>query len=131
MNNKYSITNRGLIIKSKETQNFAIIPNKLLRNENLSLKAKGLICILLSLPNDWAVYKSQLQQFSNDGRDATVNAFNELIDKGYIHSIQRLNSKGQFDGWDYVIYSESTVPDTKNPIPENPESDNPVSVNPS
>lgn len=124
MNNKYALQNRGLIVKSKLNKDFAIIPNKLLRDTNLSLKAKGLICILLSLPDDWAVYKSQLHQFSCDGRDATVNAFNELVDKGYITGIKRINSRGQFDGWDYVVYSESVLPDTKNPIPENTESDN-------
>lgn len=131
MKNRYGITNRGLIVKSKQATEFAIIPNKLLKDTNLSLKAKGLVCILLSLPNDWAVYKTQLQQFSSDGRDATVSAFNELIDKGYITSIQRFNSQGQFDGWDYVVYSESVVSDIKNPITGNPESENTKSENPS
>jgi len=121
MKTYHGITNRGLIVKSKETKNFAVIPNKLLRDENLSLKAKGLLCLLLSLPDDWAVYKGQLQQFSSDGRDATINAFNELVDKGYIIGIKRINEKGQFDGWDYVVYSESTVSNIKNPIPENPK----------
>jgi len=129
--NKYGITNRGLIVKSKQATDFAIIPNKLLRDTKLTLKAKGLICLLLSLPNDWAVYKTQLQQFSTDGRDATISAFNELVDKGYITSVQRFNPHGQFDGWDYVVYSESVLPDTNIPIPENPVSVNPKSVNPS
>jgi predicted GNAT superfamily acetyltransferase len=131
MDNKYSFQNRGLIVKSKLNKDFAIIPNKLLRDTNLSLKAKGLICILLSLPDDWAVYKGQLQQFSSDGRDATINSFNELLDKGYITGVQRINSRGQFDGWDYVVYSESVLSDTENPIPENPISDNLISDNPS
>lgn len=129
--NKYGITNRGLIVKSKQATDFAIIPNKLLRDTNLTLKAKGLLCLLLSLPNDWAVYKTQLQQFSSDGRDATVSAFNELVDKGYITSVQRFNAKGQFDGWDYVVYSEIVLPDTNNPITENPVLGNTKPENPS
>lgn len=122
--------NTGLIIKSKLTEKFTIIPNEVLRDKNLSLKAKGLLGILLSLPTDWCVYKSQLQQFSKDGRDATTAAFDELIENGFIAAIRRINNKGQFMGWDYVIYHERTssnpdLPNTENPITENPVLDNP------
>lgn len=116
MKNKYAITNRGMIVKSKETQNFAIIPNKMLRDVTLSLKSKGLLCILLSLPDDWAIYKTNLHQFSGDGRDATTKAFNELLDKKYILKFER-GIKGQF-GWDYVVFNEPqiTADDIENPF---------------
>jgi hypothetical protein len=119
------LQNTGLIIKSKQTEKFTIIPNEVLKDQKLSLKAKGLLCILLSLPTDWAVYKSQLQQFSTDGRDATTASFNELVDNGYITAVRRINSKGQFMGWDYVVYNERVEPITENPITENPYSVNP------
>lgn len=117
--------NTGLIVKSKLTEKFTIIQNAILVDQKLSLKSKGLLCILLSLPSDWAVYKSQLQQFSTDGRDATTKAFDELVENGYITAIRRINSKGQFMGWDYVVYNERVEPITENPITENPYSVNP------
>jgi hypothetical protein len=118
--------NTGLIVKSKLEVPFAQIPNKLLRDPNLSLKAKGLLSILLSLPNDWCVYKTQLASFSKDGRDATIAAFDELVRYGYIIGVRRHNSKGQFAGYDYVVYSEPITP-----FPENPKTDNPKTENPS
>jgi hypothetical protein len=116
--------NTGLIVKSKLTEKFTIIPNEILTDRNLSLKGKGLLCILLSLPNDWAVYKTQLCTFSKDGRDATIKAFDELVENGYITSVKRIDSKGRFMGWDYVVYNERI-----NPIPENPKWDNPKQEN--
>jgi len=117
------LKNTGLIIKSKLTEKFTTIPNSVLNDPKLSWKAKGILCKLLSNRSDWAVYKSQLQQFSSDGRDSTTAGFNELIDRGYIVAIRRHNDKGQFMGWDYVVYDE--------PITETPITDNPSSVNPS
>lgn len=117
-------TNTGLIVKARLEVPFVQIPNKVLRDTNLSLKAKGLLSILLSLPADWAIYKTQLSTFSKDGRDATIAAFNELMDNGYIIGIKRINEKGQFAGHDYVVYNEPAIP-----IPENPKSDNPNSDN--
>jgi hypothetical protein len=117
--------NTGLIVKSKLTEKYTIIPNAILKDPKLSLKSKGLLCILLSLPSDWAVYKSQLQQFSSDGRDSTTSSFNELVENGYITAIRRINNKGQFMGWDYIVYNERVEPITENPITENPYSVNP------
>lgn len=123
--------NTGQIIKSKTTEKFTIIPNEVLNNKTLSLKAKGLLCILLSLPSDWVIYKTQLQDFSMDGRDSTINTFNELVEKGYILSVKRIDEKGRFMGYDYIVYDKIPDTDIKNPIPENPKTDNPKSENPS
>jgi hypothetical protein len=117
--------NTGLIVKSRMEVPFAQIPNKVLRDPSLSLKAKGLLSILLSLPSDWSIYKTQLPSFSKDGRDATTGAFDELVDAGYIVVIRRHNSKGQFAGNDYVVYSEPATPITENPLSDKPISDNP------
>jgi hypothetical protein len=117
------LQNTGLIIKSKLTEKFTTIPNSVLNDPNLSWKAKGILCKLLSNKSDWAVYKSQLQQFSTDGRDSTTAGFNELVERGYIIAVRRHNDKGQFAGYDYVVYDE--------PITEQPITDNPLTVNPS
>jgi hypothetical protein len=117
------LKNTGLIIKSKLTEKFTTIPNSVLNDANLSWKAKGILCKLLSNKSDWCIYKSQLQQFASDGRDSTTAGFNELIERGYIVAIRRHNNKGQFMGWDYVVYDE--------PTSEQPVTDNPISVDPS
>jgi len=118
--------NTGLIIKSKLTEKFTTIPNSVLNDPNLTWKAKGILCKLLSNKSDWAVYKSQLQQFSKDGRDSTTAGFDELVEKGYIVAIRRHNDKGQFAGYDYVVYDE---PITGTPITENPLTVNPSLIN--
>lgn len=120
-----------MIVRSKVKDNFTIIRNDILTNKNISLKAKGLLCLLLSLPSDWVIYKTQLNDFSLDGRDATTNAFNELVEEGYILSVERINEKGQKMGFDYIVYDEITSGDTENPITENPKSDKPKSDKPS
>jgi hypothetical protein len=79
----------------------------MLNNPNLSWKAKGLLSFLLSLPERWAVYKTNLHQFSKDGRDGTVAAFNELIDVGYIQVYERKDN-GRF-GYDYIVSDK--IPD--------------------
>lgn len=119
------LNNTGLIVKSKLEVPFVQIPNKVLRDPALSLKAKGLLSILLSLPNDWCIYKTQLPSFSKDGRDATIAAFDELVKAGYIVGVRRHNSKGQFAGYDYVVYNEPATPFPENPITDKPISDNP------
>ena len=78
-----------MIVRSKVKQNYTIIRNDILTNKNISLKAKGLLCLLLSLPNDWVIYKTQLSDFSSDGRDATTNAFNELVELGFAIKIEK------------------------------------------
>jgi len=73
-----------MIIKSKHFKNYTTIDNRLLREPKISLKAKGLFCILASLPPDWNIVQSQLEQFSDDGSRATISAFKELIDYGIV-----------------------------------------------
>ena len=119
------MNNTGMIVRSKVKENYTIIKNDILTNKKISLKAKGLLCLLLSLPNDWVIYKTQLSDFSSDGRDATTNSFNELVELGYILSVQRVNEKGQKMGYDYIVYDEISVPDTEKPITGFPKLDNP------
>ncbi len=114
-----------MIVRSKVNQNYTIVKNEILRNGNMSLKAKGLLCLILSLPPDWVIYKTQLSQFSSDGRDATTGAFNELVEMGYITAMKLVNEKGQKMGYDYIVYDEIPCSDTKKPITENPFTDKP------
>lgn len=95
-----------MIIKSKHFKNYTVVDNAILRDKNLSLKAKGLFCILSSLPSNWNVIQSQLEQFSNDGMSATTSAFKELIEYGIVKVTSKCDSKSaKFRGnLSYIVY---------------------------
>lgn len=106
-------------------KNYTIIPNEVLGDKNLSLKAKGLISYLISLPVDWEIYKSELKNHFKDGKDSINSAFDELINAGYIIQEEKDKQKGQFGGYNYVIIN----PNEENPMRENRNGSS-VTVNP-
>lgn len=119
-----------MIIKSKTFKNFTIINNDIVKDETLSFKAKGVYLLLSSFPEDWIIHKSNLHKYSSDGQDAVRSAFNELVDNGLILAVKKVNDKGQFEGWDYIVYPEKQEnPIAEKPIWDNPRSDNPESNN--
>ena len=136
-----------MIIKSKHFKNFTVVDNSVLKEKNLSLKAKGLFCILCSLPPDWKILQSNLKQFSSDGMDATTNAFKELIEFGLIKVIGKESKKIDFKGnITYIVYPnletanknesekieliEEENPKIENAIMENTLLENPIMENP-
>lgn len=98
-----------MIIKSKQFNKFAIVNGDVLRDKKISLRAKGLFAILSSLPPDWVIHKSQLHQFSHDGRDSTIKTFNELISANIVFQIEKLaigKNGGLIKTYDYIVYPE-------------------------
>ena len=73
------MNNTGQIINSKSNTNFTIIPNEILRREDMSIKAKGLLCYLLMLPPDWVLYKTEIHNHHKDGIDSVRSAFDEIL----------------------------------------------------
>lgn len=122
--------NSGQIVKSKKHNRFTIIPNEMIQDSELSLKAKGLLCYLLSLPDDWVIYKGQLQNNCVEGRDAISSAFKELQKKGYIVSVRLMNSDGTFNGYSHVVYDLAQKEGAEKPNTENPKTDKPTSDKP-
>ena len=71
------------IIRVKRQQGgFTIIPNEILRNK-MSLRAKGLLCMILSNVDEWVVTKAWVAQHCTEGRDALRSVFDELVELGY------------------------------------------------
>ena len=66
-----------------------------LKDTNLSWKAKGLLAYLLSLPDDWQIYESEIVKHAKDGIDSTRTAIKELIDAGYIERQRVRDEKGR------------------------------------
>jgi len=91
------------IVKSR---GFTTIPNALINDSEISFKAKGILIYLLSKPDDWKVYESDIVNHSTDGRDKVRSGIKELLDAGYISRAQTRNESGQFEGIDYEVREE-------------------------
>ena len=92
------------IEKSKNYNDYTVIPNHHLKNHNLSLKAKGLQTLLLSLPEDWDFTVEHLAALSKDNNDAVNSGLHELEAEGYLVRERKRNEKGQLTDMEYIIY---------------------------
>jgi len=94
------------ITRKKRNTNFTTVSNDIPNNPNLSWKAKGLLLYLLSRPDDWSVYISQLSKVGTDGKDSTSSGVKELIKEGYIMRTAERDEKGKFKGYNYLVSDE-------------------------
>ena len=85
------------LIRVKKDNNFTTINNEFIFNKNLSLKAKGLLCHILALPNDWKLYVEEVEKWHKDGKRAIYSAFKELKENGYLER-QQNRSNGKIVG---------------------------------
>jgi hypothetical protein len=76
------------------------------KEKKMSLKAKGLLSLMLSLPEDWNYSISGLVKLSKDGKDGVMSALSELEKFGYLTRVKTQNEKGQFSGIEYNIFEE-------------------------
>ncbi|WP_200939696.1 hypothetical protein [Deinococcus sp. Leaf326] len=83
--------------------NFTMLQNSMLRNPKLSLKAKGLLGLMLSFPDDWVYHMEHIETLSDDGRDAHRSALKELLDFGYVVRQQTRNEKGHLSHTKYEV----------------------------
>ena len=91
------------IIKIHKKTRFVVVDNKLARNKHLTLKAKGLMLYLLSLPSDKQITVKELEKHIIEGKDSLRNAVNELIAEGYITKLKYRDEKGLFQT-EYTVY---------------------------
>ena len=101
--------------------------NHHLRNKELSLKAKGLLSQMLSLPEDWDYTLAGLSFINREKIDAIREAVKELERAGYIVRSRERDEKGRLRGTDYVIFEQPQTPPVSDlPTLENPTLDNPT-----
>lgn len=93
---------KATIIKSKLHRDFTIVPNEILKRNDVSLSAKGLFCFIQSLPDDWVVYKNKLSEMTGESRRQINNAFTELESKGYLISVDII--RGGLPQKEYIFY---------------------------
>lgn len=109
------------IVRVHKTQNFTVMSNYHFKERKMSLKAKGLLSLMLSLPDDWNYSISGLVSLSKDGKDSVMSTLAELEKFGYLKRDRTTDSKGRFSGVEYNIYEQ---PQPKEPIADNQNSDN-------
>lgn len=139
------------IFRIEKSENYTVMSNQHLRNSALSLKAKGLLSQMLSLPDEWDYTLSGLAAINKESKDAIRSAVQELEKAGYIERRQTQDESGKFAGNEYVIHEQpvSTAPEADCDIPGNvdteepkegtlasplldfPTTDNPLTENPS
>lgn len=93
-----------------KTQGFTIISSNILRDKNLSIRDRGLLCTLLSLPDNWEFSILGLTKILPDGKDTIRTSLQRLEKLGYLKRIQVKDSTGKFAGYDYQLY-ETPSPD--------------------
>lgn len=114
------------VIRIHKTANYTVMANYHFKEKKMSLKAKGLLSLMLSLPDDWNYSVSGLVRLSKDGKDGVMSALQELEKFGYLSRAQQFNAKGQFSGIEYNIYEQ---PQTENPDAEKQNAANAISAN--
>ena len=113
----------------ERTRDYTVMSNHHLRNANLSLKAKGLLSMMLSLPEDWNYTTRGLATICKEGVDAIGAALRELERAGYIVRHQKRDKSGRITDTEYVIY-EQPQPDLSQPDTASPDTENPDMVKP-
>lgn len=123
------------VMRVHKTANFTVMSNHHFKEKKMSLKAKGLLSLMLSLPEDWDYSVAGLTTLSKDGKDGVMSALSELEKFGYLTRTRLVNDKGQFDGIEYNIFEQpqekpvSEKPISANPILEKPISEKPTQLN--
>lgn len=115
------------VFRVEKNHSYTVMANHHLRDERLSLKSKGLLSLILSLPDDWRISIEGMTQFSSDGKDAIRSAIRELTDAGYITRAQTHSEAGTFSGYDYIVHeTPAASPSSGFPTMEKPTTGNPT-----
>ena len=117
------------VFRVEKTRDYTVMANHHLRNTALSLKAKGLLSLMLSLPDDWDYTLKGLARICRDGVDSIAAAVKELEDAGYVIRERVRDNKGHVGEMEYTIM-EQPSPKRDFPVQENPVQGNPVQEKP-
>lgn len=117
--------------KIHKSKDYTIMSNTHLKEKEMSLKAKGLLSIMLSLPEEWDYSEIGLSKLSKDGVGSTAKALDELEMFGYLRRTQCKETNGKFAGYEYDIFETPQInsPYTENPFTEKPFTENQGQLN--
>ena len=119
------------VFRIEKTRDYTVMSNYHLRDRSLSLKAKGLLSLMLSLPEDWDYTMKGLARICKDGIDSISGGIRELEAHGYLVRARVRNENGQLGSIEYTILEQPKEPaQTPAPIREKPIRENPIQVKP-
>lgn len=125
------------VFRVEKTKDFTVMCNHHLRNVKISLKAKGLLSLMLSLPEDWDYTTKGLACICKDGVDSIGSTLKELEQNGYLTRQRIRFENGRLGDIEYTIHerpvsraTEDGLPEWGNPEQEKPERENPEQVKP-
>ena len=113
------------VFRIERTRDYTVMSNHHLKNPDLSLKAKGLLSMMLSFPDGWNYSERGLASICKEGVDAIHSAIKELESTGYMERHQLRGKGGRIVDTEYVIYEKPHTPDMAPPDTENPDMDSP------
>lgn len=126
------------IFRVEKRADYTVMSNHHFKNKNLSLKAKGLLSLMLSLPENWDYSLSGLVKICIEGKEAINKALNELEQQGYLTRRQIRAERGRFSRTEYIIREIPVSPCAENRVtvemqspPAAPHTDSPCTENPS
>ena len=129
------------VFRIERTRDYTVMSNHHLRDKALSLKSKGLLSMMLSLPEDWNYTTRGLAKICKEGVDAIGGALRELEAAGDIVRHQLRDRQGRISDTEYVIYEQpqpkapdtpqpdTVSPDTENPYLDSPDTEKPAELN--
>lgn len=107
------------VIRVEKNKNYTVMSNVHLRDKALSLKAKGLLSLILSLPDDWQYNVKGLAAISKEGRSGITSALQELEAAGYLERRQLRGEHGKLAQVEYVVFEAPRPPLAENPATAN------------
>ena len=123
------------VFRVHKNENYTVLANYHFKEKEMTLKAKGLLSLMLSLPESWDYSAAGLVKLSKDGKDSVNAALKELEKFGYLKRTQVFNSNGTFGGYNYEIFEKPNTdtktekPTAEKPFTEKPSTENPQQLN--
>ena len=118
------------VFRIEKTRDYTVMSNHHLRDTDLSLKSKGLLSMMLSLPEDWNYTTRGLAKICKEGTDSIGSTLKELERAGYIVRNRLRDSKGKIVDVEYVIYETPHPPEPDGPCEDEPDTEHPDTENP-
>lgn len=114
------------VFRIHKNDNFVVIGKTHLKEKDMSLKAIGLLSVMLGLPDDWNYSVTGLAAIRSESKNTINSILNELEEFGYLKRTLIRSANGTIAGYEYDIYEEPYPknPDTEKPYPKNPDLDN-------
>lgn len=125
---KINIMNK---IERVKNDNYTVLSNIFIKDNNLSLKAKGLLCVIMGLPKSWNFSINGICAILKESKTSVYNTIDELKKCNYCKADNKHGEGGKFEGYDYTFYEEPFInlPYTDKPETDKPQTDNDTQLN--